>query len=191
MAYNRSSNLKKTSEKKNAKKKVAIFLDPNDKEDAFLLKVLDNSGKGKTALIRDALILFLKENPDRVPDEESIMVLGDFIIQNEKSQRGNNYLAPPKIVKVIQEVQSEPTKTVSPEQVEILMAKIEELIANGQLVSPKSQNQQEHISEEEVKETQTEKKIVEIDFNPDDQVSTEEEVEVPDDIMSALEDFLF
>ena len=30
MAYNRSSNLKKTSEKKNAKKKVAIFLDPDD-----------------------------------------------------------------------------------------------------------------------------------------------------------------
>ena len=191
MAYNRSSNLKKTSEKKNAKKKVAIFLDPDDKEDALLLKVLDNSGKGKTALIRDALILFLKENPDRVPDEESIMVLGDFIIQNEKSQRGNNYLAPPKIVKVVQEVQSEPTKSVSSEKVEILMAKIEELIANGQLVSPKSQNQQEHISEEEVKETQTEKKIVEIDFNPDDQASKEEEVEVPDDIMSALEDFLF
>ena len=71
------------------------------------------------------------------------------------------------------------------------MAKIEELIANGQLVSPKPQNQQEHISEEEVEETQTEKKIVKIDFNPDDQVSTEEEVEVPDDIMSALEDFLF
>ena len=71
------------------------------------------------------------------------------------------------------------------------MAKIEELIANGQLVSPKPENQQEHISEEEVEETQTEKKIVKIDFNPDDQVSTEEEVEVPDDIMSALEDFLF
>ena len=191
MAYNRSSNLKKTSEKKNAKKKVAIFLDPDDKEDALLIKVLDNSGKGKTALIRDALIFFLKENPDRVPDEESIMVLGDFIIQNEKSQRGNNYLAPPKIVKVVQEVQSEPTKTVSSEKVEILMAKIEELIANGQLVSPKPQNQQEHISEEEVEETQTEKKIVEINFDPDDQASKEEEVEVPDDIMSALEDFLF
>ena len=191
MAYNRSSNLKKTSEKKNAKKKVAIFLDPKDKEDAFLLKVLDNSGKGNTALIRDALIFFLKENPDRVPDEESVMVLGDFIIQNEKSQRGNNYLAPPKIVKVVQEVQSEPMKSVSSEKMEILMAKIEELIANGQLVSPKPQNQQEHISEEEVEETQTEKKIVKIDFNPDDQVSTEEEVEVPDDIMSALEDFLF
>lgn len=191
MAYNRSSNLKKTSEKKNAKKKVAIFFDPDDKEDALLIKVLDNSGKGKTALIRDALILFLKENPDRVPDEESIMVLGDFIIQNEKSQRGNNYLAPPKIVKVVQEVQSEPTKTVSSEKVEILMAKIEELIANGQLVSPKPQNQQEHISEEEVEETQTEKKIVEINFDPDDQANKEEEVEVPDDIMSALEDFLF
>lgn len=191
MAYNRSSNLKKTSEKKNAKKKVAIFLDPKDKEDAFLLKVLDNSGKGKTALIRDALIFFLKENPDRVPDEESVMVLGDFIIQNEKSQRGNNYLAPPKIVKVVQEVQSEPTKSVSSEKMEILMAKIEELIANGQPVSQKPQNQQEHISEEEVEETQAEKKIVKIDFNPDDQVSTEEEVEVPDDIMSALEDFLF
>ena len=191
MAYNRSSNLKKTSEKKNAKKKVAIFLDPDDKEDALLIKVLDNSRKGKTALIRDALIFFLKENPDRVPDEESIMVLGDFIIQNEKSQRGNNYLAPPKIVKVVQEVQSEPTKTVSSEKVEILMAKIEELIANGQLVSPKPQNQQEHISEEEVEETQTEKKIVEINFDPDDQASKEEEVEVPDDIMSALEDFLF
>lgn len=191
MAYNRLSNLKNTSEKKNTKKKVAIFLDPKDKEDAFLLSVLDNSGKGKTALIRDALIFFLKENPDRVPDEESIMVLGDFIIQNEKSQRGNNYLAPPKIVKVVQEVQSEPTKTVSSEKVEILMAKIEELIANGQLVSPKSQNQQEHISEPEVEETQIEKKIVEIDFNPDDQASKEEEVEVPDDIMSALEDFLF
>lgn len=191
MAYNRSSNLKKTSEKKNAKKKVAIFLDPDDKEDALLIKVLDNSGKGKTALIRDALIFFLKENPDRVPDEESIMVLGNFIIQNEKSQRGNNYLAPPKIVKVVQEVQSEPTKTVSSEKVEILMAKIEELIANGQLVSPKPQNQQEHISEEEVEETQTEKKIVEINFDPDDQASKEEEVEVPDDIMSALEDFLF
>lgn len=191
MAYNRSSNLKKTSEKKNAKKKVAIFLDPKDKEDAFLLKVLDNSGKGKTTLIRDALIFFLKENPDRVPDEESIMVLGDFIIQNEKSQRGNNYLAPPKIVKVVQEVQAEPTKSVSSEKMEILMAKIEELIINGQLVSPKPQNQQEHISEEEVKETQTEKKIVKIDFTPDDQASKEEEVEVPDDIMSALEDFLF
>ena len=191
MAYNRSSNLKKTSEKKNAKKKVAIFLDPKDKEDAFLLKVLDKSGKRKTALIRDALISFLKENPDRVPDEESVMVLGDFIIQNEKSQRGNNYLAPPKIVKVVQEVQSEPTKSVSSEKMEILMAKIEELIANGQLVSQKPQNQQEHISEEEVEETQAEKKIVKIDFNPDDQVNTEEEVEVPDDIMSALEDFLF
>ena len=71
------------------------------------------------------------------------------------------------------------------------MAKIEELITNGQLVSPKPQNQQEHISEEEVKETQTEKKIVKIDFTPDDQASKEEEVEVPDDIMSALEDFLF
>ena len=71
------------------------------------------------------------------------------------------------------------------------MAKIEELIANGQLVSPKPQNQQEHISEPEVEETQTEKKIVKIDFNPDDQASKEEEVEVPDDIMSALEDFLF
>lgn len=191
MAYNRSSNLKKTSEKKNAKKKVAIFLDPKDREDAFLLNVLDNSGKGKTTLIRDALIFFLKENPDRVPDDESIMVLGDFIIQNEKSQRGNNYLAPPKIVKVVQEVQSEPMKSVSSEKMEILMAKIEELIANGQLVSPKPQNQQEHISEPEVEETQTEKKIVKIDFNPDDQASKEEEVEVPDDIMSALEDFLF
>ena len=71
------------------------------------------------------------------------------------------------------------------------MAKIEELIANGQLVSPKPQNQQEHISEEEVEETQTEKKIVEINFDPDDQANKEEEVEVPDDIMSALEDFLF